>query len=84
MVSEATDINTDPEYDRVTDPDIAPSCIPGLDITMAPCGSTGHSVVSEATDINQDPDCSRAMDPDMALCHSPGSDVTMTPSSSTD
>lgn len=39
----ATDLNIDPGYYRTMDPDMVPSTIPGLDVTMAPGVSTGHS-----------------------------------------
>lgn len=43
MVSGATDISTDSGRSRSTNPGIALSCSPSLDVTMAPFGSTGHS-----------------------------------------
>ena len=43
MVPEATDINTDLGWGRVTDPDMALSNSPDPDNTMSPGGSRGHS-----------------------------------------
>lgn len=34
-VTEATNINTDPGCSKTKNPDTAPNCIPGLDVTMA-------------------------------------------------
>lgn len=37
------DINTDPDYDRTMDPDIVLINNQGLDVTLAPGGSSGYS-----------------------------------------
>lgn len=42
MIPEATDINTDPGYVKVTDPDMVLNYSPGLDPTIVPCDTTGH------------------------------------------
>lgn len=43
IVTRASDINTDPSYDRIVDPDMAPDGSMSLVVTMALGESTGHS-----------------------------------------
>lgn len=90
IVTRAMDINTDPGYSRNTLPVMALSGSPGLDITMVPGSSTGHSdqfappphprhqhrpwMATKARDIT-DPSCVRTMDPDMAFGGFPGPSI---------
>ena len=43
MVTEAMDLNTEPDWGRAMGPDTDPSSNTGLDVFMYHSGSTGHS-----------------------------------------
>lgn len=60
MVTGATNINTDPDCGKTKNPDTAPNCIPGLDVTTA-----------YATRICMAPAAVRPSDTDKATGYSP-------------